>query len=526
MVVEIVTSMANSNIQLSRANIIDLARSLALKDATWTGDGWCEKFIGRHPEVSTAMKLKPISDGRIDQTTLRETTIWLAAYQELLRRVHIINGGSNLYNMDETLMSVRADQVMFHRVSPKGSSKNYSAPKFETYGSCTAFLSADGQTLFHVFVFRKPKGRNVLEDEAHLKLKMIGEQRAREGGFPLFYMANESGRVDGQIFEQMMIKFCELASQKNNVASVLLMDNLGAHLDTAAIIALHKAGHFICYLPKNTTHFLQPLDGAYFGAWRAALVSIMRNFALAHSVFGISQRDAMFLGLQKATDAVANVALGQASWKQRGLYPFNPTLILELAQKNVNVTNDATMSWVAKIVNNVVREVVVRTAEEIEVEASAMESVDIVVKKNVMYSSFDVIDHKRRVEAAVAKKVADAAKKKAEAKEQKAKKLADQVAAKALKEKTKAEKLEQKLKDDEAKTTKRAQEKAARALAKEAKRKAALKKRRDAANAASKKAKSQKAAVVATAAAAAAPLSKKRSSAVTDASSAKKRRQK
>ena len=97
-----------------------------------------------------------------------------------------------------------------------------------------------------------------------------------------FYGTSKSGWFTMPVFdawfEAVVVPW---AASKGQRKKMIIGDNLSAHLSPVTLKRASEVGVFFRLLPPNTTHFLQPLDVAFFAplkrAWKEQLLQYKRN---------------------------------------------------------------------------------------------------------------------------------------------------------------------------------------------------------------------------------------------------------
>jgi len=163
----------------------------------------------------------------------------------------------------------------------------------------------------------------------------------------------------------------------------------------------------------NTTHFAQVNDGYIFGVlgknMNVLIPQKMRDARLlGESVAGLS-----WGAYYEARGAAYTSAVITASFRDRGVYPFDPRLILALTRRNLGITGDDTAHAITDMAV-AATQTLVRQAGERHVTP---ELVTAAVKRETVYTGAELLERAAVLRAAIAaKKTSDAA-----AKEQKAK---------------------------------------------------------------------------------------------------------
>ena len=150
------------------------------------------------------------------------------------------------------------------------------------------------------------------------------------------YAATPSGWFDGNQFElwfeNNFLPFIEARHpDRGNKPIVLLGDNLASHysphvIETAADLNIY----FACF-PANATHLLQPLDVGFFKPFKQLWRKILDDWKVTTRAVGAVPKEYFPSLLKRLWDQVETKkeATLQASFRTTGLYPFNPSKVLD-----------------------------------------------------------------------------------------------------------------------------------------------------------------------------------------------------
>ncbi|KAE8743717.1 hypothetical protein FOCC_FOCC009668 [Frankliniella occidentalis] len=174
------------------------------------------------------------------------------------------------------------------------------------------------------------------------------------------YNASESGWFNMLLFEDWFIKTA-LTYFKNfgpNQKKAVIGDNLGAHLSIKVIQMCEENNISFLLLPANATHFLQPLDVAWFGPMKKEWRKVLREHKETYP--GVVKKEVFPSLLSKCI-----VSLGDrcsknavAGFKACGLVPPDRNQALK-RYKHLHLTPDKTPSdaevsttWTNVLVNH------------------------------------------------------------------------------------------------------------------------------------------------------------------------------
>lgn len=136
----------------------------------------------------------------------------------------------------------------------------------------------------------------------------------------------------------------------------------------------------ICFLPPNTTHWLQVLDGELFARLRTAADEFVAKHKSMHAITGSLTRDSLKLiclaGVLETEGSVFKPDKIKAAFAARCILPWNPTAMLALA--GVNSQQAKQMLKARTKEEAIVREAVAATAAVLK--AANAEKLDVTKK--------------------------------------------------------------------------------------------------------------------------------------------------
>ena len=271
------------------------------------GKDWVAGFLSRHPllKVRRAAAISAAKAWGTSPAKLKE-------YFERLRPLLATDGDEYcspecVLNYDETAIT---DDAGNPKVITRRSSKSPRAVlnNNKTSRSVMFAVTADGECL-PPYVCTKTKFK---EDEL-------------DGFGPPFcyWDTSKSGWFNMCVFDnwfEAVVAPWALSHQGKH--KVVIGDNLSSHLSPVSLKRAEELGVHFRLLPPNTTHFLQPLDVAFFGplkrAWRDQLLTYKR----IHLNKSLLKRH--FAGELKKLVATIKQDTIISGFKATGLVPFDP----------------------------------------------------------------------------------------------------------------------------------------------------------------------------------------------------------
>ena len=295
------------------------------------GKDWLAGFLSRHPllKVRRAAAISAAKAWGTSPAKLKE-------YFERLRPLLATDGDEYcspecVLNYDETAIT---DDAGNPKVITRRSSKSPRAVlnNNKTSRSVMFAVTADGECL-PPYVCTKTKFK---EDEL-------------DGFGPPFcyWDTSKSGWFNMCVFDNWFeAVVAPWAISHQGKHKVVIGDNLSSHLSPVSLKRAEELGVHFRLLPPNTTHFLQPLDVAFFGplkrAWRDQLLTYKR----IHLNKSLLKRH--FAGELKKLVATIKKDTIISGFKATGLVPFDPEAAIARMPASVHPVLDESGSVLAE----------------------------------------------------------------------------------------------------------------------------------------------------------------------------------
>ena len=282
------------------------------KETRSAGKGWLKAFLNRNSTL-TIRKAQGVSKARADGMNKQEVTEYFALLERTLAEYSLLNKPANIYNVDET--GLQLNNPPQHVVAAKGSKSvqaRQSAEQGETM-TVVACSNAEGTFLPPYIIF---KGVN--KQQAWLDNLPNGAE---------LVMGGKSAYINEELFLNWLEN--HFIPRKSAGPCLLLLDGHGSHTNSPDIleVALQNNVHF---LPSHTTHYLQPLDRAFFKPLKTYYRNAAIEFGIANPGKKLERRHFGPL-LEKAWSQASTTSTGSAGFRACGVFPFSPSAIPEYA---------------------------------------------------------------------------------------------------------------------------------------------------------------------------------------------------
>jgi hypothetical protein len=227
------------------------------------GNHWVDRFIHRHPEISSCIGV-PLESSRALNSTREIIQPHFQRVQALIQKFNIQT--EDIWNMDETglAMGLCANGYV---VSGQGKRRVYvKTPQNREWVSILEAVSAGGQSIRPLVVF---KGAN-------LQSSWFATDEVPDW----HYTTSENGWTSNNIGLQWLRNvFIPESRRDNSRTRLLIVDGHGSHIGTDFMWECKQNNIQICFLPAHTSHILQPLDLGCFGPEKRRYRAEIRKMA-------------------------------------------------------------------------------------------------------------------------------------------------------------------------------------------------------------------------------------------------------
>jgi len=175
-------------------------------------------------------------------------------------------------------------------------------------------------------------------DQTDVESYLKEAPRVSRRSWPRYYCWTDSGYLNRELFRRV-IAFAaqQWAVRTPGLLLLLFGDQCGCHLDPETISAVLDGNVYLFFLPSNTTHFLQPLDEAPFGAFQPVLRWLNEQHAIDATLCNTSARHALMSAVYEAERSAFAPRVIVGAFRRVGLWPLNPKVVLDCANANLGV---------------------------------------------------------------------------------------------------------------------------------------------------------------------------------------------
>lgn len=239
----------------------------------------------------------------------------------------------NVFNYDETRINIPENLSKRVFTSNRPNINNYGLRQ-KPLATLISFISANGELFMSVYLLKTLEIEGIEEDKLSVYFPI--NKPSTRSTVRRYFGYTKSGYMNSSIFRITMEKFSELWEQSNpGLHCYVFGDQFGAHLDLETIQNCLKRFVFLWSLPSNTSHFLQPLDNLCFAVLKKKFKSKIEEVNLKVFLNPTIKNQELFAAMYEAEKESFSRSIIISSFKNTGLYPFDPNLIKKLTQENI-----------------------------------------------------------------------------------------------------------------------------------------------------------------------------------------------
>lgn len=261
--VSVALAVRVNNVALSLAQL----RQLVLrKFGVRVSPQWVARFVSRNKKELSKRACKAVADKRAGPEVFCGVVDFCTELEHFLERYHFPDCA--VFNNDKTRVVQHAGNMTLTRVEMAGKERaNVRSTRHNTVATLLPFVSADRGVLLSVYLLKGQFGEG---SAAPVNYVMEQAPSITRGTWPCYYCWNDTGFLDADTFKAVLGKVAEVWNNLHpGIPALLFGDQLASHRRADIVEHALWLGLFLFSLPKNSSHFNQPLDAAPFGAFKA-----------------------------------------------------------------------------------------------------------------------------------------------------------------------------------------------------------------------------------------------------------------
>lgn len=353
---------------------------------------WVRDFLARHQDRIKLYKMKDLADYRAKNIITQQVEHFITKMDQLFNGPIKISG-KNLINYDETrLGGEHGKKSSKTHIGERGIGRNNMNTTRKTRGaSMMPFINADGEILA-IFYIVSSNGSD--DENAATKFELFKDKNkhfTRTKIFEEYFVYTKTGYLNGKAFDVILKKFLDVWELRYpGLQAFILGDNSGTHLGIETLKYAMKKNHHMIFFPPNTTHIIQPLDSNPFGVFKK---NLYRALETHESIRRRAQRKAMANTVyisQVEVRKYINESTIKSGFKNCGIWPWNPDLVLKLANKKKIVHENPEETKIMENVEKLFSAMHDNDINHMEQVESSLVSGNIKISRNY---AFSVDDH-------------------------------------------------------------------------------------------------------------------------------------
>jgi len=156
--------------------------------------------------------------------------------------------------------------------------------------------------------------------------------------WPRYYVWNDSGYVDADIFKSALVKVAEEFHAKYpGLSAFLFGDQLAAHRRADTVEFALGLGLLLFSLEKNTSHITQPLDEKPFPTLQVDRVRRNEAAVMDRMLTNTDSRDALLMVCYEDERRAFSRPITVGAFRPRGLWPVNAELMKANVRANLGL---------------------------------------------------------------------------------------------------------------------------------------------------------------------------------------------
>lgn len=329
--VKLIIAFSIQLMSLTRSFLRSFASALAPSLGKFD-NSWVKRFRKRHRKLIVVRSAKKSHKRSVLLGAYNVIKEWLEGFK--LRRKKEAWKNHLIFNIDETkaLPSGLREKVLS---ASNLTEAQYQLCQDSTLYSMVSCISADGSTLFVLYIFRKSQATLYSDQPIYLPKTKFNPNTRSNNDYPIYFATAPAGYMNGELWKDVLTLFIKLAGQRQGLGkgpkkspALLFVDGCASHLKTQTpdILAAHNIT--VEWFPSNTSHILQPADGAYFARYKSALQDAVARANIVELLSGDSLKRTSLLCSTEACRIASDPDVVRASFEDRGIEPYDEIKIM------------------------------------------------------------------------------------------------------------------------------------------------------------------------------------------------------
>jgi len=313
---------------LTKAQTISFVRELHFKaNPGWNSSNWWNSFTKKYKSEIVLKNTKQSGKSRLGAEKFVEIENWIEVVQEYVKKYNF--SSPYVFNVDETRTEPREHTSGRMVCTEREGRVSYNRPS--DLRTTFNVISADGKVWFSLYIYTEG---GTSDPDKSGQIPIYHEQRILRSSWPVFYAKTKKGFMTQELFLLALHRLVDMVDvQRADTPIVIFADRPNCHNSMQVIKELFDRDAHIIWFPANTSHVLQPLDGSPFATFKSKLKKNRDDETLSRAIQGKSQNQIVAEISPRTEREAFKPGVIISGFRDRGIWPFNGALILELAKK-------------------------------------------------------------------------------------------------------------------------------------------------------------------------------------------------
>lgn len=379
-------------------SLVQLRQLVQRKFGVHVSPQWVARFIARHKKELSKRACKALADKRAGAEVFNGVVGFCEELQHFLERYHFRDYA--VFNYDETRVVQHAGNMTLTRVEMAGKERaNVRSTRHNTVATLLPFVSADGGVLLSVYILKGQFGEG---SAAPIRYVMEQAPSITRGTWPRYYCWNDTGFLDADTFKAVLDKVAdEWHTRHPGIPALLFGDQLASHRRADIVEHALGRGLYLFSLPKNASHFNQPLDASPFGTLQADKTHRNKGAMMDAILTNTSTWDTLLMAAYRAERHAFTRPVIKGAFVRCGVWPFDAKRMLANARANLGMCDQE--ETIVEAARSAAALVIQDAQTRVDSSVRGTVSGKAVVQKGVVHSPFYLIESQRKAEAEEAK---------------------------------------------------------------------------------------------------------------------------
>ncbi len=148
-----------------------------------------------------------------------------------------------------------------------------------------------------------------------------------------YYTHSGKGNMSKELWGETLMTLAKVLDEtRGDRPALILCDHPKVHVNIPLMEERLKKDIHILFFPYNSSHFLQPLDGASFARYKE-LGRELDMMHRVHTLLETGESASNVLSIEDAENKAFQPDTIKAGFRDRGIWPFEPEVIRESLEK-------------------------------------------------------------------------------------------------------------------------------------------------------------------------------------------------